>query len=203
MNFKEMIDARIPVIYDGAMGTEIQKHNITEDDFEGKSGCNEIINVTRSEVIQSIHLNYLSVGANVIETNTFGGNRVKLAEYGVEHRLKEINGEAVKAARNAIEEFGGDKPVFVCGAMGPTGNLLSSTDPLMNKLTFGECRDIFAEQGEALVEAGADILLLETMQDLLEVRAAITGLREMFKKIGKEVPIQVQVTMDSTGHMLF
>ena len=197
-----MLAERIPVIFDGAMGTEIQRHNISPDDFMERDGCNEILNLTRTDLVREIHTGFLEAGAHVIETNTFGGNRAKLAEYGLENKLAEINTAAAKAAREAVETFRGDHPALVCGTMGPTGYLLSSSDESVKRISFVECVALYKEQAVALLRGHVDLLLLETMQDLLEVRAAVRGIRGAFEEVGVEAPIQVQVTMDGVGHML-
>ncbi len=199
--FLEMIKARTPVIYDGATGTEIQKHEYSIDDIWGKRGCNELLNITRPEILRSIHKSYFDAGAHIVESNTFGGNRAKLAEFGVEDHLVEINTAAVRIAREAAEEAGLTDGL-VSGSMGPTGFILSSTSSSLASISFDECAAIFEEQAFALAQAGADVLLLETMQDLLEVRAGLIGCRRALKRLGKFVPLQVQVTMDQTGHML-
>jgi len=201
LTFEHMLSEHIPVIFDGAMGTELQKENLSADDFEGKTGCNEILNVRRPDIVRGVHARYLSAGAHVIETNTFGGNRFKLAEYGLEHRVREINFAGAQCAREAVESACGGC-AFVCGAMGPTGFLPSSSDPAMSRYGFAEIEAAYAEQAEALLEGGVDLLLLETMQDLLETRAAMLGVGRAFEALKRRVPLQVQITMDVQGRML-
>jgi 5-methyltetrahydrofolate--homocysteine methyltransferase len=202
LSFREMLTARIPVIYDGAMGTQLQNFTITPDDVEGHLGCNEVLNVRRPEIVRQVHGAYIDAGANVIETNTFGANRFKLAEYGLQERVLELNAAASRAARAAIEAAGDGRPLFVAGSMGPTGMLPSSTDPVLSAVRFDDLAAAFEEQAAGLLEGGADVLLLETMQDLLEVRAALCGIERLFTRRGAAVPVQVQVTLDATGHML-
>jgi len=200
--YREMISARTPVIFDGAMGTQIQLHDIPQDDFHGHSGCNEILCLTRPDVIVDIHASYLNAGANVIETNSFGGNEIKLGEYDLDDKVYDINKAAALLARKAVSLAKNDRPCFVCGTMGPTGILLSSSSAGGEKPTFDEIALLFGRQAAALVDGGADILLLETMQDLLEVRAAIVGIRRMLDERALHVPLQVQITLDANGHML-
>ncbi|MDR0331176.1 MAG: homocysteine S-methyltransferase family protein [Chitinispirillales bacterium] len=202
--YLEMIDNREPVIFDGALGTEIQKAEPTEGDFGGYSGCNEYLNISRPDIIEAIHIKYLESGANAIETNTFGGSRTKLGEFGLEDRVREINKAAAQIARRAIEKAGGgsDKPRFVCGSIGPTGFLPSSGDSELSSVNFDQLVDIYTEQVLGLVDGGADILLIETSQDLLEVRAVILAVRRLLSSSPKRIPLQAQVTMDAGGKML-
>jgi 5-methyltetrahydrofolate--homocysteine methyltransferase len=200
--FLEMLEERIPIIFDGAIGTEIPKFDISEDDRQGKTGCNEMLNITPPDVIREIHCNYLKAGAHVIETNTFGANRIKLKEYGLDDKVQDINSAAVKAAKEASDSCKASHPCFICGIMGPTGFLPSSSDSSLSKISFDEGMNIFEEQATVLLECGVDLLLLETMQDLLEARAAVNGIHKVFRKLSKSVPLQVQITMDTAGHML-
>ena len=200
--YLEMIKNRIPVIYDGATGTQIQKSGVSPECFQGTLSCNEILNLTCPDIIQAIHESYLSAGANVVETNTFGGSRPKLNEYGLGDRVHEINRAGALAARNAVENRKNNSTLFVCGGMGPTGFLPSSKDESLSAVSFEELVSIFEEQAWGLLDGGVDLLLIETSQDLLEVRAAINGIRRVFTKKGITVPVQVQVTVDATGKML-
>ncbi|MFW5775054.1 MAG: homocysteine S-methyltransferase family protein [Chitinivibrionales bacterium] len=195
----DMIQSRRPIIYDGAMGTQIQKSGVTDADFQGHEGCNEILNITRRDLIGAVHAQYLEAGANVIETNTFGGNRFKLAEYDLDQRTVEINRAAASIARGKADEVT-DHPAFVSGSIGPTGFLLSGGQD--DTPAFEEFVRVFGEQAAALIEGGADIILLETMQDLLELRAALIGVRQIIAHASRPVCLQVQVTMDAGGHML-
>lgn len=198
----KMLEEHEPVIFDGALGTEIQKAEPSKQDFDSHDGCNEILNINRPDLIRSIHVKYLEAGANVIETNTFGANRPKLEEFGLGEKVYEINKAAARIAREAVDQVKSDIPRFVCGAMGPTGFLPSSSDKALSAVTFDQLADIFEEQARGLLEGSADLLLIETSQDLLEVRAALFGIRRLFEKKNTKVPVQVQVTMDSSGHML-
>jgi 5-methyltetrahydrofolate--homocysteine methyltransferase len=185
------------------MGTEIQKYSISQDDYQDRKGCNEILNCTRPDIIRKIHCDYFLAGATVVETNTFGGNRYKLGEYGFDKKVYDVNFTAARIAREAVEECGSkENPRFVGGTMGPTGYLPSSSDASLGALSFDACAAAFQEQAHALISGGADILILETMQDLLEVRAAIYGINRALGLLGRKVPLQVQVTMDASGRML-
>ena len=199
--YRELIKKKIPVIFDGAFGTQVQKARLTEADFGGSLGCNEILNLTRPDIVRKIHQEYLSAGANVIETNTFGANRPKLKEKGLAGKVYEVNKAGAVLARQVADQVAGGS-CCVCGALGPTGFLPSSKDSALGGVSFDALADIFEEQAGALLDGGADLLLLETGQDLLEVRAALYGIRRLLKKRAKEVPLQVQVTMDADGRML-
>lgn len=199
VTIKDMIETRRPIIYDGAMGTELQKAGITDADYQGHSGCVEILNLTRADIVGEVHGRYLDAGAHVIETNTFGGSRYKLAEYGLGERTEEINRAAASIARKKAGEVCG-RPAFVSGSIGPTGYLLSGGQS--DTPPFEDFVEVFSLQARALIEGGVDIILLETMQDLLELRAALIGARQVIGRAGRPICLQVQVTMDAAGHML-
>ncbi len=200
--YLELIEKRIPIIFDGAFGTQVQKSNIAAECFQNAAGCNEILNITCPDKVAAIHTDYLRAGANVIETNTFGGSRVKLKEYGLENRVYEINKAAAMTARKAIENNKSQKPLFVCGSIGPTGFLPSSKDKSLAGCGFDELCSIFQEQATGLLDGGVDLFLIETSQDLLEVRAAMYALKQLMAKKNQFIPIQVQITIDTTGRML-
>ena len=192
-------------MFDGAMGTQLMALELGPDDFGGAAyhGCNEALVLTRPEIIRGIHEAYLEAGADVVETDTFTASRLKLAEYGLGERVGEINRDAAQLARAACNAFSTpDRPRFVAGSMGPTGMLISSSDPTLSKITFSELADIYGEQARHLVEGGVDLLLLETMQDLLELKAAIAGIVREFDKGLRRVPIQAQPTLITEGRML-
>ncbi|MGI9077190.1 MAG: methionine synthase [Gemmatimonadaceae bacterium] len=197
--------ARRVLIYDGAMGTNIQNYHLTADDFGGKSleGCNDNLVLTRPDVIQAIHDSFLAVGCDVVETCTFQSTPRRLHEWGLGDKFQEINRAAARLARAACDKYASpDRPRFVAGSMGPTGMLPSSSDPALSDITFGELSENFYLQGKALVEGGVDVLLIETSQDILEVKAAVAGLERLFTELGRRVPIQTQVTLDTSGRML-
>ncbi len=200
--FLKMLKEHVPVIFDGALGTEIQKSEPSDSDFGAHSGCNEYLNISRPDLIEKIHLQYLQAGANVIETNTFGANRPKLEEFGLGDRVHEINMKAAQIAREALSKTAAGKPRFVCGSIGPTGFLPSSTDKTLSSISFDQLVSIFEEQAWGLLEGGADLLLIETSQDLLEVKAALFAMQRLFSIKNIRVPVQVQATMDASGHML-
>ena len=193
------------LIYDGAMGTNIQRYNLTADDFGGKAleGCNDNLVLTRPDVIRAIHESFLAVGCDVVETCTFQSTPRRLEEWGLLDKMYELNASAARLAREACDKYATpEQPRFVAGSMGPTGMLPSSSDPVLSNVTFEELSENYYQQGKALVEGGVDVLLIETSQDILEVKAAIAGLERLFTEIGRRVPIQAQVTLDTSGRML-
>jgi 5-methyltetrahydrofolate--homocysteine methyltransferase len=199
--------ARRTLVYDGAMGTQLQEQELsgalTAEDFGGKLGCNDYLSVTRPDVVRKVHEDYFAAGADVVETNTFGSSRPKLGEYGMPEKVHEVNVAAARLAREAADRFSTpDRPRFVAGSIGPSGFLPSSDDPALSAVTFEELADFYREQAEALVEGGCDVLLVETSQDILEVRAQIAGIQDAFKNVGRRIPLQAQVTLDTSGRML-
>ena len=193
------------LIYDGAMGTSIQRFNLTPEDFGGKSleGCNDNLVLTRPDVIQSIHESFLAVGVDVVETCTFQSTPRRLAEWGLGDKVRDINIAAARIARAAADKYATpDKPKFVAASMGPTGMLPSSSDPALGAITFDELAQNFKTQAQYLIEGGVDLLLIETSQDILEVKAAVAGIEQLFKELGRRIPLQAQVTLDVSGRML-
>ena len=194
------------LFYDGAMGTQIQARNLTPDDFGGKrtEGCNDALSVTRPDVIEAIHSAYFEAGADVVETNSFQASRLRFEEWGLADRTFEINRAAASIARRVAERFeaADGKPRFVAGSIGPSGMLPSSEDPDLGRLRLEDLVPIFAEQAHALVEGGADVLILETCQDMLEMKAQILGAREAFERASRVLPLQCSVTLDPSGRML-
>jgi 5-methyltetrahydrofolate--homocysteine methyltransferase len=193
------------LVYDGAMGTQIHDLGLTASDFGGpaQDGCPEILVLTRSDAIRDIHRAYLAAGADVVETDTFTGTRLKLDDYALGARTHEINAAAARLAREAADALSTpEHPRFVAGSMGPTGMLPSSDDPALSNITYQQLAEIYREQAVALIEGGVDLLLIETSQDILEVRAAIAGIRRAFAATGRTLPIQAQVTLDTSGRML-
>jgi 5-methyltetrahydrofolate--homocysteine methyltransferase len=195
------------VIFDGAMGTSIQLYDLSAEDYGGEryNGLGEMLVLTRPDVIAEIHASFLAVGSEVVETCTFRGNRLTLGEFGLADRTLEINRAAARLAREVCDRFERESgiPRFVAGSMGPSGKLPSGNDPDLSNITFEELAVVFYEQAQGLVEGGADMLLIETSQDILEVKAAIVGINRYFADAGVRVPLQAQVTLDTSGRMLF
>lgn len=199
-NFLDAMQEKI-LLFDGAMGTEIQKFNPKPEDFpDGKDGFNDGLIMTHPEWIKKIHRNYLEAGADCIETNSFGSNKLKLDEYGYGDRTVEINKKIAELAVSAASEFS-DKPRYVVGSMGPTGFLPSSNDPDLGQIPLDEIKKAYELQAEGLISGGVDALLIETSQDILEVKLAIEGAQEAMKKT-KKVPLIANVTLDQYGKML-
>ncbi|MCB8969330.1 MAG: homocysteine S-methyltransferase family protein [Thermoleophilales bacterium] len=183
------------VVYDGGMGATLERFELSEEDYGGLKGkCHEALVLHRPDVIEGVHQSMLDAGAQVVETDTFQGSRLKLDEWGLAEHTVEINRKAAEIAREAA---GADR--FVAGSIGPTGFLPASDDPTLGNITFAELAEVFDEQAGALVEGGADLIIIETAQDILEVRAAIVGARESFKRVGRSVPIQVSVSLLPNG----
>ncbi len=186
------------VIADGAMGTMLQAANPTLDDFEGYEGCNEILNVSRPDIVCSVHEEYLAVGVDAIETNTFGANWANLAEYGIENRTYELAHAGGVLARQSADKFSTtDRPRYVLGSLGPGTKL-----PSLGHITYAKLRDAYHLASKGLVEAGVDGILVETAQDLLQAKAAINGARAAIKESGRDVVLIAQVTVETTGTML-
>lgn len=189
------------LILDGAMGTMIQQENLTAEDFGGDEldGCNEILVLTRPDIIQSIHERYLEAGADLIETNTFGGTSVVLAEYDLQDRTREINLAAARLAVEAAEKYSTpDKPRYVVGALGPTTKTLSVT----GGVTFDELINSYEEQAAVLIESGVDALMLETSQDTLNVKAGSIGITRAYASTGKKLPLMISGTIEPMGTTL-
>ncbi|HLI32850.1 MAG TPA: homocysteine S-methyltransferase family protein [Solirubrobacteraceae bacterium] len=183
------------VIYDGGMGATLEQLDLTAEDYGGLPGrCHEALVLHRPDVIESVHRSMLEAGAEVIETDTFQASRLKLAEWGLAEHTHEINLRAAQIARRAA---GDDR--YVAGSIGPTGNLPASEDPELGRIGFGELRAVFAEQAQGLIEGGADLLMIETAQDILEVKAAIFGARDAFARTGKRLPIHTSVSLLPQG----
>jgi 5-methyltetrahydrofolate--homocysteine methyltransferase len=202
--YLDAMQTRIPV-FDGAMGTSLQKQNLTAEHFGGEktNGCNDYLVISYPQAVETVHRSFLEAGVDVIETCTFRSNRITLAEYGLADRVREINVAAARLSRRCADEFSSaEQPRFVAGSIGPTGKLPSMNDPELSNITFDELSAVFSEQAQGLIEGGVDLLLIETSQDILEVKAAIVGIQDAFEKTGKKLPLQVQVTLDTTGRML-
>ncbi|HEV2369977.1 MAG TPA: homocysteine S-methyltransferase family protein, partial [Acidimicrobiales bacterium] len=188
------------VIYDGASGTSLQAAELGPDDFGGPDleGCNEVLVVTRPDVAARIHAEFLEVGADVVETHTFGAFGVVLGEYGIAERAHELNLAAARLAREVASGYSTpDRPRWVAGSMGPGTKL-----PSLGQISFRELRDQYELQARALIEGGVDLLLVETQYDLLAAKAGVIACRRAMAAVGRTVPVQVQVTMETTGRML-
>jgi 5-methyltetrahydrofolate--homocysteine methyltransferase len=194
------------LVFDGAMGTSLQNLHLTAEHFGGEklNGCNDYLVISYPQAVETVHRSFLDVGVDVLETDTFRSNRLTLGEYGLGQRTIEINTAAASLARCLADEYAAKtgQPRFVAGSIGPSGKLPSADDPELSNTGFDELADIFREQAIGLLQGGADVLLIETSQDILEVKAAITGLQKAFEETGIYLPIQAQVTLDTTGRML-
>jgi 5-methyltetrahydrofolate--homocysteine methyltransferase len=180
------------------MGTMLQAADLTLDDFDGLEGCNEILNVTRPDVVRDIHSAYFAAGSDAVETNTFGANLPNLGEYGIAHRIRELSEAAARIAREAAEEHSAPgRPRWVLGSMGPGTKL-----PTLGHARYADLRDAYAEEADGLLAGGADALIVETCQDLLQAKAAIIGAKRGMARAGRDVPLIAQVTVETTGTML-
>src|SRR5450631_2119657 len=196
-DFLQTVKERV-VVYDGAMGTNIQKRNPTLDDYWGKENCSEVLVLSRPDIIRDIHADFFRVGCDTVETNTFGATRTVLTEFGLQDRVAEINLAAVKLAKDVAQQFSTSaRPRFVAGSMGPTTKL-----PSLGHISFDDMVAAYEEQATSLIEGGVDVLLIETAQDLLQAKIATIGVLEAMRKAGKRLPVQVQVTLQEPGTML-
>src|SRR5919197_5199267 len=183
-DYLEAIRSRV-VVFDGGMGATLEQFDLTQEDYGGLEGrCHEALVLNRPDVIEGVHSSMLDAGAIVLETDSFQGSRLKLDEWGLGEHTLEINRKAAEIARKAA---GDDR--FVAGSIGPTGFLPASDDPTLGNISFGKLVEVFDEQAGALLEGGADLLIIETQQDILETKAAIFGAREAFKRVGRSVPL--------------
>src|SRR5690348_4862463 len=207
------------VVLDGAMGTMIQAHNLAEADYHGKQFAghprdlrlnNDVLCITQPHIIEDIHRQYLEAGADIIETNTFNSNAISMAEYGLENHIHELNSAAAAVARRAVEKFRADNPerrCFVAGSMGPTSRTASVSQDVANPAdrgtNFEQLRAVYYEQARALAEGGVDLLLLETIFDTLNAKAALFAIEQYFEESGRRVPVMVSVTIvDQSGRTL-
>ncbi len=183
------------VVFDGGMGATLEQFELTQEDYGGLEGkCHEALVLNRPDVIEGVHASMLEAGAEVVETDSFQGSRLKLEEWGLGEHTLEINTKAAEIARKAVGE-----ECFVAGSIGPTGFLPASTDPTLGDISFSRLVEVFAEQARGLVEGGADLIIIETAQDILEVKAAIFGAREAFAATGRTLPIQTSVSLLPQG----
>ncbi len=221
-NRTELLEAAIKeriLILDGAMGTMIQRHKLEEEDYRGErfmdaekplKGNNDLLSITRPEIIKDIHRQYYEAGADIAETNTFSGTTIAQADYGLEDAVYDINYESAKIAREVADEMTAKephKPRFVAGSMGPTNRTASLSpdvnDPGFRAVTFDDLRIAYKEQAKALVDGGADILLVETVFDTLNAKAALFAIEELYEEIGYRLPIMVSGTItDASGRTL-
>ncbi|WP_412769032.1 methionine synthase [Micromonospora zamorensis] len=186
------------LIADGAMGTMLQAADLTLDDFDGLEGCNEILNVTRPDVVRGVHDAYLAAGADCVETNTFGANLANLAEYDIPQRIRELSEAGARIAREAADAASTpQQPRFVLGSIGPGTKL-----PTLGHAAYATLRDAYQENAAGLIVGGADALIIETCQDLLQVKAAVVGSKRAMAELGRSVPIICHVAVETTGTML-
>jgi len=182
------------LIFDGACGTNLQLMDIPDAAWKDREGCNELLNISAPDIITALHRSFIEAGAQVLETNTFGATRIVLAEYGLEDKVREINAAAVGNARRAI----GDTPGrYVAGSLGPTTKLVS-----LGHISQDALETAYREQADALIEAGVDAIIIETCQDLLQVKTAVLAVLDSARNAGREVPVLVSVTIEATGTML-
>ncbi len=187
--------ARHVVVYDGGMGATLEQFELTSEDYGGLEGkCHEALVLHRPDVIEGVHSSMLEAGAEVVETDTFQGSRLKLDEWGLGEHTLEINTKAAEIARRAAGETR-----FVAGSIGPTGFLPASEDPTLGQISFGELATVFEEQATGLIAGGADLIIIETAQDILEVKAAVFGVRAAFKATGRSLPIHTSVSLLPNG----
>ncbi|GGR87466.1 MULTISPECIES: methionine synthase [Streptomyces] len=195
---REALATRV-VVADGAMGTMLQAQEPTLEDFENLEGCNEILNLTRPDIVRSVHEAYFAVGVDCVETNTFGANHSALGEYDISDRVHELSQAGARVARETADEFTArdGRPRWVLGSMGPGTKL-----PTLGHAPYATLRDAYQQNAEGLLTGGADALLVETTQDLLQTKAAVLGARRGIEALGLDVPVIVSVTVETTGTML-
>ncbi|MBK8292570.1 MAG: homocysteine S-methyltransferase family protein [Flammeovirgaceae bacterium] len=218
MQIHDILKERILVL-DGAMGTMIQRHALTEADFKGDrfkdhpyllKGNNDLLSITRPDIIKDIHRQYLAAGADILETNTFSSTTIAQADYHLESIAYELNYQSAKIAKDVAIEFtrkDPSKPRFVAGAMGPTNRTLSLSPDVNNPgyraITFDQLKEAYKEQAKGLIEGGSDLLLVETIFDTLNAKACLFAIQELYEEIGKELPIMVSGTItDASGRTL-
>lgn len=188
------------IVFDGAMGTSLQNQNLTADDFGGKDyeGCNEYLVQTKPDAVAQVHRDFLAIGADVVETDTFGATSIVLAEYDLADQAYILNKKAAELAKGVTAEFSTpEKPRFVAGSIGPTTKL-----PTLGHIDYDTMKASFAEQAAGLYDGGADLLIVETCQDVLQIKAALNGIEEVFQQKGARLPLMVSVTIEATGTML-
>jgi 5-methyltetrahydrofolate--homocysteine methyltransferase len=203
--YLEALKQRV-LVFDGAMGTSIDTFNLTAEDFGGTrtEGNRDYLVITRPDVIERIHSSFMDAGCDVLETDTFQATRLRLEEWGLAEQTHAISYAAAQLARKVADRYEAQdgRPRYVAGSIGPTGKLPSSDDPALSDVTFDQLSDTFREQAVALIEGGADVLLVETSVDILEVKAALDGIRRAKKETGSNVAVQAQIFLDLSGRML-
>src|ERR671928_795302 len=193
-DFIEAINSHV-VLFDGGMGATLEMFELSSEDYGGLQGkCHEALVLHRPDVIQGVHESMLEAGAEVVETDTFQASRLKLEEWGLAEHTLEINRRAAEIARAAAGEGR-----FVAGSIGPTGFLPASEDPTLGQIRFRDLVEVFTEQAQGLLEGGVDLVIIETAQDILEVKAAVFGVREAFTLTGRRTPIQTSVSLLPNG----
>jgi len=196
-SFREVLAERV-MVADGAMGTMLQARDVTMDDFQGHEGCNEMLNVTRPDIVRAVHEAYFEVGVDCVETNTFGANLSALGEYDISERVFEYSEAGARVAREAADAYSTpERPRFVLGSIGPGTKL-----PTLGHKPYAQLRDAYYDNAAGLVGGGADALIIETSQDLLQVKAAVIGARRAIADAGRDVPVIAQVTIETNGAML-
>jgi 5-methyltetrahydrofolate--homocysteine methyltransferase len=202
MTFREKLQSDV-ILLDGAFGTYIQSLGLTDEDFGDKPGCMENLYFTRPDIINKIHADYYEAGSDAVETNTFGANSIKLAEYGLEDKVFEINKIAALSARESADKAQKTgAPRFVVGSMGPTGRLPSSNDPALSNISYDELKSIFQEQAKGLIAGNVDAIVVETGQDMLEMKAAVNAIKAERNEAKRDVVIMAQFTLANHGRML-
>jgi len=200
--FLDLVNSR-PVIYDGSMGATILNMQLTPEDYGSKEGFNDYLSIVKPSVIEQIHASFMEAGCDVLETNTFGSSQIKAEEYGLGEQTYELNRASAALARRVADAYSTqDRPRFVAGSIGPTGLLPASEDPMLGNHRFGEVVDLFLDQIRGLMDGGADVLIIETVQDILELKAAIHAARRIFAEKSRDIPIQASITLDTSGRML-
>ena len=196
-SFLDAVKERI-IVFDGAMGTNIQNQNLTADDFAGLDGCNEILVATKPGAIEVVHSAFFDVGCDVVETDTFGSTPIVLAEYGIADRAYELNVKAAQLAKKVAADYSTkSKPRWVAGSIGPT-----TKSPSLGHITFKDMKETFDVQVRGLIDGGVDILLIETCFDILETKIAVMSIFDYFKQIKRRLPVMAQVTVENLGTML-
>src|SRR3989440_11533698 len=193
-SFLDTVRERV-VVYDGAMGTQIQERNPSLDDFWGKENCSEVLVLSRPDIIKDIHAAYFKAGADVVETNTFGGTRIVLGEFDLADKVHEINKRAAELAREVARDFStSGKPRYVAGSIGPGTKL-----PSLGQISYDDMFNAYLEQSLGLIDGGVDILLIETCQDILQTKVSVAAAFEAMKHRGKRIPGKAQVTLKESG----